>query len=327
MPSLFDNLPFTQAIEALRKRLAISKADFLELDRAARSKAFTMAWVADENVLENIHDELSIAINDGDSYAQFKQRLQDLGERTGWTGTANWHHRLVYETNLGMAYNAGRVQQGEGAGLKVWRYLPSISDMPRVDHEAYYGNLYRMAPGSPVPPIDFNCTCGWEWVFPEELDALGLDPAELPVFDPPVPKSGFVWSPTDYVSATQEPPRRQYAAARCRLELLAAATAPVIRADFNAPESWIEAASKAAGSVFEDKLERLRKWIAREAEAGLDLVQIRNRIYEAMPIAQSNADQELNRLVVLAGLLAGMAKTETELGTGNRKLETGNWKP
>lgn len=209
MPSLFSSLPFREAIDALYDRLALRKPEFLELDRRARSRAFTMAWVEDQRVLEDVHDALGQAISEGETFAQFERRLfgkrtegaepGSAGERLGFPGTAAWHHRLVYETNLGMAYSAGRVQQGAESGLKVWRYLPSISEQPRPDHEQYYGSLFRWEAGSVMPPWDFNCACGWEWVFPEELEAMGVNPADLPVFDPPPPASGFAWSPSDYV--------------------------------------------------------------------------------------------------------------------------------
>lgn len=313
MPSLFDNLPFTQAIDALMNRLAIRKDKFLELDAAARSRAFTMAWVNDLHFLESIHDELSLAIAEGKTFAQFERAIRE-NQLRGWTGTAPWHHRLVYETNLNMAYAAGRVQQAVESGMRAWRYLPSNSDVPRPEHEEYYNRIYRFAPGSPVPPIDFNCNCGWELVFPEELEALGIDPAELPVFDPPVPRSGFVWSPADYVGASRRIGDQfsvisaQLSAPCLRGECISARQSPP-----EAPQTWIEAATKAAGTLFEDKLEALLGRLGELEREGLSLQAMANRLTEAMAVIRSNEDVELNRLVVLAALLRGRAQTENEL--------------
>jgi uncharacterized protein with gpF-like domain len=198
MPGLFARLPFTEAIAALAERLALPKAVFLELDAANRSRAFTMARIGDLDVLQQIHDELTIAINDGETFAAFKKRLADVRERTGWTGTNNWHYRLVYDQNLGMAYTAGRYRQGSEAGLKVVRILPSISVEPRAEHAVYAGQMFRMEPGSILPPWDFNCQCGWEWVFDAELEAMGIDAASLPAV--PFSDAGqeFQWRPDSY---------------------------------------------------------------------------------------------------------------------------------
>jgi len=201
MPGLFAQLPFVEAIEALRNRLSITKGLFNLLDESARSKSFTVARVADQRVLENIHDELAIAINNGETFVDFKKRIADLKERSGWTGTSPGHYRLIYQQNASMAYSAGRLQQGERTGLKVWRYLPSIAMHPRSAHASYYNKLYRAEPGHPMPPIDFNCACGWEWVFPDELEAMGKTPADFPTFNPPVPTSGFQWNVSAYLQA------------------------------------------------------------------------------------------------------------------------------
>ncbi|HUT12921.1 MAG TPA: phage minor head protein [Thermoguttaceae bacterium] len=207
MPELFAKLPFLQAIEALADRLAIPKVVFMELDAANRSRAFTMARIADLNVLQSVHDELTIAINDGETFAQFKQRLKDVQERTGWTGTNPWHYRQVYDMNLGMAYSAGRFQQGTESGLKVVRILPSISKEKRPDHAMLAGQLFRFEPGTMLPPWDFGCQCGWEWVFPEELEAMGTRPEDLPALPFTGAGQEFQWRPDSYAKLTIEPGR------------------------------------------------------------------------------------------------------------------------
>ncbi|HUX16943.1 MAG TPA: phage protease, partial [Phycisphaerae bacterium] len=93
-----------------------------------------------------------------------------------------------------------RLQQGVQSGLQAWRYLESTSDVPRSDHAMYAGEIFRVAPGKPMPPWDYGCQCSWEWVFPHELEAMGIEVNDLPVFDPPPPASGYHWSASDYVA-------------------------------------------------------------------------------------------------------------------------------
>jgi len=203
MTGLFDKLGLIEAIVALLDRLAIRKEDFLRLDAAARSRAFTMARVADRQVLEQIQDELAIAANNGETFADFKKRLAEVRERTGWTGTNDWHYRLVYDQNLSMAYTAGRYQQGAESGFSVVRILPTLSMEPRAEHAALAGKLFRVGPGSMLPPWDFNCACGWEWVFPEELEAMGKRPEDFEML-PSMVGSEFKWSTSAFLGASEK---------------------------------------------------------------------------------------------------------------------------
>lgn len=288
MAGLFDLLPFHEAIEALSNRLQIRKDEFLELDQAARSRAFTMAHVSDKGLLGSIHDELVIAANNGETFNDFRKRLEEVKERTGWTGTSPSHYRLVYDQNLGMAYSAGRVEQGTKSGLNAWKYLPSISAEPRAEHEQYYGRIYAMRPGTPVPPIDFGCNCGWEWVFPEELEAMGVaDDSQLDTFDPPTPRSGFTWSPMDYVGKSLN-------------KVTDAASSEVAR--------WTEIAAAAAGKIGDAKFDRVIDHLEKlSATMGLDGLA---RAIELIPPDIADEDeQELNRVVTLAGQLAGRVAT------------------
>jgi len=207
MPNPFAKLPFLQAIEALAERLAMPKSLFMELDAVNRSRAFTMARISDLNVLQNIHDELTIAINDGETFADFKGRLEDVKERTGWTGTNPWHYRVVYDTNLGMAYSAGRYQQGAEAGLRAVRILPSLAEHPREEHRPFANQLFRYESGAMLPPWDFGCQCGWEWVFPEELEAMGVRAEDLPALPFTGAGQEFQWRPDSYAELSIDPSR------------------------------------------------------------------------------------------------------------------------
>jgi hypothetical protein len=189
--TLIEKLPFSEAIEALLKRMPMLKDQFLALDNLARSRAFTMARVMEETWLEQIHEQINAVIKKGETFRDFWGRLKQVSDDTGWIGTTQRHARLVYDVNLGQAYSQGRWERGIDLGLQAWRYLPSISEQPRAEHEQFYGQIFRATPGTSVPPLDFGCACGWEWLLPHEIEDLGIDPAELPVFVPPVNASGF----------------------------------------------------------------------------------------------------------------------------------------
>lgn len=220
----FGRLPFEEAIQGLARRLGLIKwspsekrgerlPSFIELDAANRSRAFTMAWVEDLGHLQQVHDELVKVAQSGESLYDWRMKhVRNIAEggyqNTGWLGSpaGEWHYQLVYRQNLGMAYSAGRYEKGTRSGFRVVRILPTLSQSPRPDHAKYAGQLFRIDDQSMLPPWDFGCNCGWVWVFPEELERMGIDPQSLPLLRFENPKAdGFNWRPAAYMALDIQP--------------------------------------------------------------------------------------------------------------------------
>ena len=220
---LFAKLPFTEAIDGLAKRLGLIKwassdrqfqeqPAFMSLDAANRSRAFTMAWVEDLDHLQQIHDELVKTIANGESLYDWRMKhVKEIAEggyrSTGWEGSplGEAHYQLVYHQNLGMAYTAGRVERGTQSGFKVVKILPTLSMSHRPEHDMYVGSMFRIDEQSMLPPWDFGCNHGWEWVFPEELEAAGIDPASLPLLRFDDSNQEFKWRPSAYMALSINP--------------------------------------------------------------------------------------------------------------------------
>lgn len=190
---------FQDAIRSFARRTdVVPKDQFLELSRLNRSRAWTVARVADADVLSDVWAATSQAIESGENFGAFRESLSTIMESRGWEGLEPWHARLVFDQNVGMAYSAGRFQQSADAGMNYWRYLPSRSANPRPEHEPYYGKVYRLGDG-PMPPIDFNCQCDWEPVFDDEVEG----PVEQRLSVPP--DQEFKWWPSDYGRPVKAP--------------------------------------------------------------------------------------------------------------------------
>ena len=185
-------LPFAEAIKSMLDRVPILKPEFLELGDRARSAAFTMARVLDEKWLDEIKGEMDQTVARGETFFDFWKRIKGVSESTGWTGTTQSHARLVYGINVGQSYTAGRVEQGTRIGLRAWTITPSTSANPRPEHELLVGEVYKYLPGAtPMPPLDFNCEHGWEWVDDYELEDRGINWDDLPEFELPETDTGF----------------------------------------------------------------------------------------------------------------------------------------
>ena len=163
------NQAFDEAIRAFAGRTdVVTKPRFLQLDEAARARAWTMARIADADVLSDMHDAVDKIIQTGGSFRDFIDDIEDTMQRRGWEGPQAWHAQLVFNQNVGMAYTAGRWQQATQAGVQYWRFLASEAAEPRDEHKVYYDQIFKLGEG-PMPPLDFGCQCGWEVVFDEEL--------------------------------------------------------------------------------------------------------------------------------------------------------------
>lgn len=225
---IVGKLPFEEAIQGLAKRLGLIKwarsdrrdagptqerlPAFMELDAANRSRAFTMAWIEDLDHVEQVHQELVKTIAAGETLYDWRMKhIRDISEggyrSTGWEGSplGEAHYQLVYRQNLSMAYTAGRFEQGTRSGFRVVRILPTLSMSHRAAHDAYVGKLYRIDEQSMLPPWDFGCNHGWEWVFPEELERMGIDPDSLPLLRFDDRNQDFQWRPAAYMQLSIQP--------------------------------------------------------------------------------------------------------------------------
>lgn len=187
-------MSFDSAIEAFERRTDIvTKPEFLQLSEANRARSFTVARIAELDLIADMGDAVDKVVAEGQTFRDFLDSVDDIMDRRGWTGLEPWHTKLVYDQNLGMAFSAGRFDQSRAAGIEVWRYLPSDSRVPREEHKEHYNKLFPLGQG-PMPPLDFGCNCGWESVFEGEYD-----PADVEGAPPPLePDQEFRFNPASY---------------------------------------------------------------------------------------------------------------------------------
>jgi len=100
---------FEEAVKAWRKRVPIADEDYRQLTEAARARAFTVAGVADLQVLDQAWAALEDAVAKGETYADFKAKVGPALE-AAWGGEQPHLLETVYRTNVQTAYAAGRYQ-------------------------------------------------------------------------------------------------------------------------------------------------------------------------------------------------------------------------
>lgn len=126
MPSARFDLQFDQAITTLQSRIPHLRDDeFHALGERKHHVAFTVARVAQLDVIQDVQNALDRALQDGVSFADFKKSVGPKLE-AAWGGARPHHLETIWRTNLQVSYNAGRYKQLTSpvmlAARPIWVY-------------------------------------------------------------------------------------------------------------------------------------------------------------------------------------------------------------
>lgn len=182
--------PFQEAVDWFLAKNPMTRAEFARLSAAARTKAFTVAYVITADSLQSIFGAIGEILEKGGSYQEFKALTENILK-------SPWHRETVFRTNVLSSYGAGHWQQAQavkdlrpyviyrdcGDGrVRAWHRLGGLvmrQDDPFV--RSHWG------------PWEWNCRCRWLSLSGREVeekgykittDAKGLPPAN-PKFSSP----------------------------------------------------------------------------------------------------------------------------------------------
>lgn len=137
---------------------------------------FTVAKAVKMDVLQDIRNEVSRAISDGQTFAEFRKNLEPRLRAKGWWGKGKDSagrtvqlgspHRLktIYNTNTQSAINTGRWlrQQDNKDEFPYLKYVAILDQSTRPAHRALDGivrhidsQFYKKY----YPPLGYNCRC------------------------------------------------------------------------------------------------------------------------------------------------------------------------
>lgn len=202
----FDRLPNKEAESHFNQKSLITSAEFANFKAYQHALAFTVAGIADKDMLTEVHKAVKSAIDNGTSFNDFKKSLKPFLISKGWlspmgddkTALKGYEQKLnrrlntIYHTNKQTAYAAGRWERIQKTKdfLPFLQYLPSASVNKRDEHKAYYG-IVRHADDpiwqSIYPPNGFGCKCAVKQITKSKAERLGITDddriAELPTPD------------------------------------------------------------------------------------------------------------------------------------------------
>jgi len=155
------------AAKAILERNVVTRGQFDRMTAAARSHAFTVAYVESEKIIGQYRRALHDTIRVGASLEEFKRQTEEFNTLTPS------HLENVYRTNVQGAFRDGRetVLQNPVVSdvFPYQQYIATRDGRVRPEHEALERlglnetGIYRR--DDPVwdtftPPWDFNCRCG-----------------------------------------------------------------------------------------------------------------------------------------------------------------------
>jgi len=152
-------LPFPEAIKFFEAKLQLPTASYTDIFREQYSHTFVVAGAAQDAMVEDFYNAMKKALNDGTGLLVFQKDFDTIVEKYGWShhGSAGWRSKLIYDTNIRQAYNAGEWQQiASVAHLRPYLQYAHISiTNPRVEHQ-YLDGL--------ILPVD---SARWNYIMPQ----------------------------------------------------------------------------------------------------------------------------------------------------------------
>ena len=194
----FAEQPFDRAVRMFRERNVLPRDTFAQITGAAKKRAFTIAKLARQDLLDTAHAELARMIEEGKnamvdgggpSLRDFKKFCAERLESAGWTPANPTHVEVIYRNNVMGAYADGRkaemTQPDVLAARPIWQVRGVNDSRQRPTHAAANGLCFAgNDPSWPKTPWGHNCRCrlisrSQRW-FQASGKSLSAPPAGLP---------------------------------------------------------------------------------------------------------------------------------------------------
>lgn len=198
----FKALPPKDAIEFFRQKGAKITFSWEDIDAQEHQAAFTVAKVAQLDILRDIRGGLDSAMSDGTTFETFRKNLKPLLMEKGWWGKAEMTDPLTGETNLVQLGSTRRLRtifdtnmrtahsEGQWARIqdakKTFPYLvynANNSEHPRMQHSAW--DKLALPADDPFwkahfPVKEYGCKCNVSQMNGKMLEQRGLKVNDSP---------------------------------------------------------------------------------------------------------------------------------------------------
>lgn len=190
MAAEYGSLPFAEALDFLKRKLALPTRRWDDLLGAAHDRAFVVAGAMQADLLADLRAAVLKAREQGATLAEFRRDFERIVAERGWTGWTGedtgggraWRARVIYETNMQTGYQAGRYRQMKAVANRrpYWRYRHNDAVMtPRPEHLAWDGMVLKNDDpwwDAHYPPNGWGCRCFVESLSARDVRREGIEP-------------------------------------------------------------------------------------------------------------------------------------------------------
>ena len=216
MPGTVDPANPLAAIDHFRSKALMTYEAFESDVLANHTKTFTLAGVADIDVIDHVFSELDKAIAIGTDFREFKASCAASLEQA-WGGTVanpGWRLETIFRTNVQSAYQAGRYKEArEGQSDRPFGLFSDVQDDRESDICGDIGDDIRgkaISLDDPIwdkvwPPNHHDCRSDVVTLTEAEANEQGvLDPEDVPDPEDAEVADGFDHPPDEYEPDPEE---------------------------------------------------------------------------------------------------------------------------
>jgi hypothetical protein len=193
----YGSLPFAEAIQFFRGKDLIPTERWTDIWKEGHDTGFMVAGAMKADLLADLKAAVDKAIAQGTTLEEFRRDFDRIVKARGWTGWTGegseagvaWRTKVIYETNLRTAYQAGRWAQVQ-ALKRVNPYLiyrhSDLSVHPRPPHKSWDGLVVEVDSEwvkTHWPPNGWGCKCRMFSIGPRDLAKLGKTGPDTPPDD------------------------------------------------------------------------------------------------------------------------------------------------
>lgn len=183
----FD-IPFEEAVQFLKSKVPMRKAEWSALEPKLKFRAFTVAKLSEADHINALKKRLANYVENGEGVVKSWGDIKNLTEEFGKQFSPRYWE-TVYRTNVQSAYNAGRLMQYKNNEPPAWELL--ITEDGRTSDICH--NIARLVGNGKAlpsshnfwssygfPPYHFNCRTTFRAVYDYEI-GKGVQVEDVPM--------------------------------------------------------------------------------------------------------------------------------------------------
>lgn len=161
-------------IRFLREKTVLDANEFYALEERARQRAFTVAGVADLDIVTDVWEAIDSAVANGETLEDFRERVSEkLADE--WGGEDPSRVETIFRTNVQGAYSAGRsAQNARVRETHPYERYSVVDDDRTSDICEALKDVVVPAGTGPVPPLHFNCRTDKVAITEDEAKEYGI---------------------------------------------------------------------------------------------------------------------------------------------------------